>query len=46
MVEDQACAGNKRQVGGDVALGDFDLAILHVFGMDELDFVDHVEFIE
>ncbi len=46
MIERQMHARNKRQIGGDVAFRNFDLAVLHVLGMDELDLVDHVELVE
>ena len=44
VVEDQMGALHERQVGGDVARSDLDLAVLHVLGMHELDVVDQVEF--
>ena len=46
VIEDQAGTGNVGQIGGDVAFGDFDLAVLHILGMHELDFVDHLQFVE
>ena len=46
VVECQAGAFHVRQIGRDVALGDFDLAVLHVLGVDELDLVDQFEFIQ
>ena len=46
MVEGQEHAGHEGQIGGDVALGDLDLAVLHVLGMNELDLVDQFDFVE
>lgn len=46
MVERQVDARHVRQVGGDVAVGDRHLAVLHVFGVNEQDVVDHVQFTE
>ncbi len=46
MVEGQVHALDIRQVGGDVAIRNQDGAILHVLGVDELDVVDHVQFLE
>lgn len=46
VVKSEVGAGHVGQVGGDVAGGDGDLAVLHVLGVHELDVVDHVEFVE
>jgi nitric oxide synthase oxygenase domain/subunit len=46
VVKGQIDAGNEWQVGRDIALGDLDFAILHILGMNELDVIDHVQFIE
>ena len=46
VVKHQVRAGHVRQVGGDVALGDGDLAVLHVFGVDEQDVVDQLQLME
>ena len=35
-----------RQVGGDIVLAQFHLPVLHVLGMDELDIVDQVQFLQ
>ena len=43
MVERQMAARDIRQVGGDVARRDRDLAVLHVLGMDEGDLVDQFQ---
>jgi hypothetical protein len=34
------------QVGGDVPVGDLDLAVLHVLGVNELDVVNQVQFFQ
>ena len=44
VVEHQMGTCHVRQVGGDVAVGDGDLAVLHVLGVDKLDLVDHLHF--
>ena len=46
VVEGEVHAWNEGQVGGDVALGNLDLAVLHVLRMDEFDLVDHVQVVE
>ncbi|WAP67759.1 hypothetical protein [Jiella pelagia] len=46
VIEDEMCPGHIWQVGGDVAAGNRDLAVLHVFWMDESDFVDEVQLLE
>ena len=34
---------NEGQIGGDIAAGDFNHPILHIFGVDELDLVDQLQ---
>ena len=46
VVERKVRSCHVGQVGGDVTAGDVHLAVLHVFGVDKLDLVDHVQFIE
>ena len=46
MVEGEVDAGNVGQVRRDVALGQLDLAVLHVLGMDEEDVVEHADLLE
>ena len=46
VVEHQVHTRHIGQVGGDIAAGDGRLAILHVLGVDEGDFVDQVQLIE
>ncbi|MNR17614.1 hypothetical protein D3C85_1342860 [compost metagenome] len=46
VVKGQMRGFDVRQVGGDVALGDVDLAVLHVFRVHELDVVDQPELVE
>jgi len=46
MVEDQVRAGHVREVRRDVLAGDLDLAVLHVFRVDELDLVHHAELLQ
>ena len=41
MVEREVDARDVRQVGRDVAVGQLDLAVLHVLGVDEQDVVEH-----
>ena len=35
-----------RQVGGDIIFAQFDLAILHILGMDKFDLVDQIQFFQ
>jgi len=44
MVESQMHTRYIGQIGGDVFVGDLDLAILHVFGMDKPDIANQAEF--
>jgi hypothetical protein len=46
MVKRNVRACHIRQVGGDITVGDINLAVLHVLGVDKLDIVDQVQFIE
>lgn len=46
VVEHQEGLRRVGQVGGDVAPGDVDLAVLHVFGVDKQHVVNHAEFTE
>jgi hypothetical protein len=46
VVEGQVGAGDIRQIGGDVALADGDLPVLHVLRVDEQDVVDQVQVLE
>jgi hypothetical protein len=46
MIESYARTGHIRQVGCNVTVGDWYFAILHVLGVNEQDFVDHVELLE
>ena len=46
MIEGQMHAFHIGQVGGDVAIVDLDLAVLHVLRMDELDVVDQLQLLE
>ncbi len=46
MVESQMHPVHIGQVGGDVAVGDGDDAVLHILGMHELDVVDHLKMLE
>ena len=44
MVDRQMHTRDKRQVCRDIVVGNRDLAVLHVLGMDELNIVDQVKF--
>ncbi len=46
VVERGINAGNIGEVGGDIGRRDGDLAVLHVLGMDELDFADQIDFLQ
>ena len=46
VVEGQADARDVGKVGGDVALADLDLAVLHVLRVDEQDVLEEVELLE
>ena len=46
VVEGDRHAGIVGQVGRDVVFREFDLAVLDVLGVDELDLVDHIELAE
>ncbi|MGH1570348.1 hypothetical protein ACRAWG_06370 [Methylobacterium sp. P31] len=46
MIEGEMAGFDVRQIGDDVAIRDRDNAILHVLGMNELDLVDQVEFVQ
>ena len=46
VVEHEMCSRHVGQVGGDVALGDLYLAVLHVLGVHELDVVDQVQLVQ
>ena len=43
VIECNMCTGHIGQVGGDVFRADFDLAVLHVLGMNEQNISQHVE---
>jgi hypothetical protein len=46
VVEGERDLGAVGQVGGDVVLGELDLAVLHVFGMDEEDVLQDAQLLE
>jgi hypothetical protein len=46
VVEGEVGALHVGKVGGDVAVRDIDLAVLHVLGVDERHFIDHVQAFE
>ena len=46
MIKNQMSGFDVGQVGGDVVRTDFNLAILHVFGMDKRNIVDQIQMFE
>lgn len=46
VVKSEACSSNVGQVGRDVSTGDVDPFVLNVFGMNELDVLDDLKFVE
>src|SRR4051812_13486599 len=46
MVEREVRGGDVGEVRRDVPVGDLDLAVLHVLGVDEQDVVEHVELLQ
>ncbi len=46
VIEGEVDALGVGKVGGDIPAGDPDFSFLHVPGMDEVDLVDHYQFLE
>ena len=46
VVKREMHALHERQIGRDIAVGDFDYAVFHVLRVDELDLIDHVQFLK
>jgi hypothetical protein len=46
MIESQMDAGDIRQVSRNIPVVNLNLAILHILGMDKLDIVDQLQFVQ